>query len=218
MKRVFICSGGPLEEVVDLRQLPFFQEETIFIGADRGAFHLINANIIPNEIIGDFDSITEEELNVLREKITHISILPTDKDETDTHLALLEAMKYNPTEVILTGASGARLDHYQAALHDVYYFQIRYPKVSFYIQNNKNKLQFLLPGTHYIQKQEEYKYISLYPFGEKIENVNLDGFLYNVENEVVNYGNAKFTSNEQVERTSTISFESGICLMIRSSD
>lgn len=217
MKRVFICAGGPIEEVVDLRHLPFLQEETIFIGADRGAYHLLKANIIPTEIIGDFDSISNKELDILRKQVTHVSILPSEKDETDTHLALLEAMKYYPDEVILTGVSGSRLDHYQAALHDVYHFQQLHPEISFYIQNNKNKLQFLLPGSHKIQ-QQEYKYISFYPFGEKLKDVNLEGFLYNVEREEINYGHAKFTSNEQVERTSTISFKSGICLMIRSSD
>ncbi|MER2007594.1 thiamine diphosphokinase [Psychrobacillus sp. BL-248-WT-3] len=218
MKRVFICAGGPVEEVVDLRQLPFLQEETIFIGADRGAYHLLNADIIPTEIIGDFDSISYKELDTLRKHVTHVSIMPSEKDETDTRLALLEAMKYKPNEVILTGVSGSRLDHYQAALHDVYHFQRLHPEVSFYIQNNKNKLQFLLPGTHKIDQQEEYKYISFYPFGEGLEDVTLDGFLYNVEEEPISYGHAKFTSNEQVERTSTISFKSGICLMIRSSD
>ena len=217
MKRVFICAGGPIEEVVDLRQLPFLQEETIFIGADRGAYHLLTTDIIPTEIIGDVDSISYKELDFLRTHVTQVSILPSEKDETDTHLALLEAMKYNPNEVILTGVSGSRLDHYQAALHDVYHFQQLHPKISFYVQNNKNKLQFLLPGTHYIQ-QQEYKYISFYPFGEKLEGFTLDGFLYNVEEEQIDYGHAKFTSNEQVERTSTISFKSGICLMIRSSD
>ena len=60
MKRVIVCSGGP-KEVVDFKQLPFLEEETIFIGADRGAIHLLSKGIVPDEIIGDFDSLTEEE-------------------------------------------------------------------------------------------------------------------------------------------------------------
>ena len=46
MKRVVICSGGPIEEVVDFKQLPFMKDETIFIGADRGALYLLEKGII----------------------------------------------------------------------------------------------------------------------------------------------------------------------------
>ena len=218
MKRVIIYSGGPFEEVVDVEQLPFLQEETIFIGADRGAYHLVTNGIIPNEIIGDFDSLSEAELQVLKQKVHNITLVKAEKDETDTHLALLAALKYNPDEVILTGVSGGRLDHYEAALHDLCHFQLNNPTIRFSVQNKQNSIQFLLPGTHELQKNEHFKYISFFPFGEMMENVTLKGFLYNVTNEKITFGNAKFTSNELKDRTSTISFTAGICLMIRSSD
>ncbi len=218
MKRVFICSGGPLEEVVEVKQLPFSLEETIFIGADRGAIHLINQGIIPHEIIGDFDSLIDGELDFLQNKIPHVTILPAEKDETDTHLALREAMKYEPDEVILTGISGGRLDHYEAALHDVCGFQTVHPNVRFFIQNKQNELQFLLPGKYSLNKEETYQYISFFAFGRDIENISLEGFQYNVAHETIKIGNGRFTSNQQVGRTSHISFEAGICLMIRSSD
>ena len=68
MKRVIVCSGGPVEEVVDFEQLPLLEEETIFIGADRGALHLLAKGIIPNEIIGDFDSLTKEEFQLVKQR------------------------------------------------------------------------------------------------------------------------------------------------------
>ena len=61
MKRVVVCSGGPSKEVVDFKQLPFHRDEAIFIGADRGALWLLKEGILPNEAIGDFDSLTTEE-------------------------------------------------------------------------------------------------------------------------------------------------------------
>ena len=66
---VVICSGGPKEEVVDFKQLPLLKDEIIFIGADRGAIHLLENGIIPNEIIGDFDSLSEEEFHYLKQKV-----------------------------------------------------------------------------------------------------------------------------------------------------
>ena len=62
MKRVVICAGGPKEEIVDFKQFPLLKDEIVFIGADRGALHLLENGIIPHEIIGDFDSLSDDEL------------------------------------------------------------------------------------------------------------------------------------------------------------
>ncbi|MFJ5769931.1 thiamine diphosphokinase [Psychrobacillus sp. NPDC093180] len=218
MKRVIVCSGGPVEEVVDFEQLPLLEEETVFIGADRGALHLLERGITPTEIIGDFDSLTEEELKFVKQQISEVTVLQVEKDETDTHLAIQKALTYEPDEIILTGVTGGRLDHYEASLHDICRFQIDHSNIHFSIQNNQNIIRFLLPGSHAIEQDDHYKYISFFSFGEKVEKISLNGFLYNVTDENITAGTAKFTSNELKGRTSTISFIAGICLMIRSSD
>jgi len=218
MKRVVVCSGGPSKEVVDFKQLPFRTEEVIFIGADRGALQLLEAGILPNEAIGDFDSLTQAEQYSMKQKVHKVTELQKGKDETDTHIAILTALDYKPDEVIVTGVTGGRLDHYEAALHDICRFQLENPSISFAIQNNQNIIQFLTPGIHTIKVDPHYKYVSFFSFGEFVENMTLQGFLYNVVDEYIAVGNAKFTSNELKDRTGTISFAAGICLMIRSSD
>lgn len=218
MMRVVVCSGGPSKEVVDFKQLPFHTEEVVFIGADRGALHLIEKGILPNEAIGDFDSLTQEEQGFMKKKIQKVTELQVEKDETDTHIAILLALEYKPDVIIVTGVTGGRLDHYEAALHDICRFQLENPTITFVIQNNQNIIQFLSSGTHMINFDNHYKYVSFFSFGEHVENLNLQGFLYDVEDEYINVGNAKFTSNELKDRSGTISFTAGICLMIRSSD
>ena len=218
MKRVVVCSGGPNKEVVDFKQLPFSSNEAVFVGADRGALWLLESGIIPDEAIGDFDSLTLQEQNFMQQKIQKVTELQMEKDETDTHIAILKALEYLPDEVIITGVTGGRLDHYEAALHDICRFQIENPTIKFVIQNNQNILQFLPSGTHMINFDNHYKYVSFFSFGEKVVNMKLRGFLYDVENEIIQVGNAKFTSNQLKTQTGTISFTAGICLMIRSSD
>ncbi|WP_313891307.1 thiamine diphosphokinase [Psychrobacillus sp.] len=218
MTRVVVCSGGPIEEVVDFKQLPFSKEKTIFIGADRGALHLLQKGITPDEIIGDFDSLVEEEFHLLERSVEKITRLAVEKNETDTHIAVIKALSYNAETIILTAVTGGRLDHYEAVLHDMFRFQLNYPNTTFYIYNKQNAIRFLLPGTHEIEEDSHYKYISFFSFGEPIEHVVLRDFLYEVTDETISMGNAKFTSNEVSGRTGTISFNAGICLMIRSSD
>lgn len=213
-----ICSGGPVEEVVDFEQLPFSKETTIFIGADRGALHLLSNGIIPHEIIGDFDSLELDEFHYLEKTIEKMTVLKAEKDETDTHIAILQGLKYKPNTIILTAVTGGRLDHYEAVLHDMVRFQMQHQDVTFYIRNKQNIIQFFLPGTHEIEPDEHFKYISFFSFGKSVENITLKGFLYEVDQEDISIGNAKFTSNEVSGRIGTISFDAGICLMIRSSD
>ena len=218
MKYVVVCSGGPSKEVVDFKQLPFHPDEAIFIGADRGALWLLQEGILPNEAIGDFDSLTQDEQKFMKQKIQKVTELQMEKDETDTHIAILAALNYKPNVVIVTGITGGRLDHYEAALHDICRLQLENPTITLVIQNNQNIIQFLPPGTHSINFDDHYKYVSFFSFGEHVENMNLQGFLYNVEDEFIGIGNAKYTSNELKDQTGTISFTAGICLMIRSSD
>ncbi|MFJ7970756.1 thiamine diphosphokinase [Psychrobacillus sp. NPDC096389] len=218
MNRVIVCSGGPVEEVVDFEQLPLLEKETVYIGADRGALHLLEKGITPTEIIGDFDSLTTEEFQLVQQRVSKVTTLPVEKDETDTHIALQKALTYATDEIILTGVTGGRLDHYEACLHDICRFQMDHPDIHFSIQNNQNIIQFLFPGTYEIEQDDHYKYISFFSFGETVEKITLTGFLYNVTEENITVGNTKFTSNEVKGRTSTISFITGICLMIRSSD
>ncbi|TQR20880.1 thiamine diphosphokinase [Psychrobacillus vulpis] len=218
MKSVIVCSGGPVEEVVDFKQLPLSKEDTIFIGADRGALHLLASGITPDEIIGDFDSLLEDEYRFLEQSVDKMTVLQAEKDETDTHIAILRALTYKPDAVILTAVTGGRLDHYEAVLHDMVRFQMKYPEINFYIRNKQNIIRFLLPGKHQIEQDKHFNYISFFSFGETVKNVYLRGFLYEVTNEDISIGNAKFTSNEVSGRNGTISFTAGICLMIRSSD
>ncbi len=67
MTTVIICSGGPKQD------LPSFEkyrhtEDVIFIGADKGSIYLLEQGIVPDEIVGDFDSLTDEEWI----KVSHI--------------------------------------------------------------------------------------------------------------------------------------------------
>ncbi len=214
MKYAVVCAGGP--EVAELKG--FCKEETIFIGADRGAFHLLEKGIIPAEAVGDFDSVSKEEYEVIKESVQIVDRFRSEKDETDTELAVTRALSYGPQFVILTGVTGGRLDHTEAALHLLYRLQVENPTIIFSIRNETNELSILLPKTYEFKQQERYPYVSFFPFGGKVTGLSLTGFKYETINEILETGMTKFTSNEVVSCVCTVRFLEGICLMIRSSD
>lgn len=216
MSTVVICSGGPKRDLCSFEE--FKLQKALFIGADRGSLYLVEEGIVPAEIVGDFDSLTQEEW----ERVSRIAPISekveAEKDETDTELALLKAVSYRPTEIFLTGVTGGRLDHYEASLRSLYRFQLDYPQIKIKIINAHNEISILLPGEHTILRDEKFRYISFFAYENEVENITLRGVKYETSNDRIEVGTSRFTSNELISSQGYISFSSGICLMIRSSD
>lgn len=215
IERIVICSGGPKSELCSFQ--PYINNAQ-FIGVDRGALYLHDLGIVPVEIVGDFDSITNEEWLKITKQNIKITKVQAEKDETDTDLGLISAIKYNPQEVILTGVTGGRLDHFEAAIKSIYKMQLLHRNIHFKIKNFKNEISILLPGLHKIVQDENYQYLSFFAYENDVENVTIRGVKYETTNEMMHKGSSRFTSNELTSKEGYISFSSGICLMIRSSD
>ncbi|MEK4424385.1 thiamine diphosphokinase [Solibacillus sp. FSL K6-1523] len=207
---VAICAGGPINEVA------FSLTPDKWIGVDRGALHLIEQGLIPHTIVGDFDSVTAHEFARISEVVDHVETFQAEKNETDTDLALQRALQYEPTQIWLTGVTGGRLDHYEAALRSIYTLQKQFPTIIFKIINRQNEMRFLLPGKHPLHKSA-YPFLSFFAYGQTVKEVTLRGVKYETTNEVIEQGTSRFTSNEIVQ-DGYISFSEGICLMITSKD
>ena len=85
------------------------------IAVDGGLNHLAKMHIKPDVIIGDFDSATNESLQLYSDVPIHR--YPSDKDETDMELALQFALSQNPEKIYIYGALGKRPDHELANFH-----------------------------------------------------------------------------------------------------
>ncbi|KAA0966552.1 thiamine diphosphokinase [Sporosarcina sp. ANT_H38] len=216
MKYAVVCAGGPDLEIADLTG--FQHEDTVFIGADRGALHLLRRGIVPLEAVGDFDSVTESEYDEIATEVRIIGRFRSEKNETDTELAVERALSYRPEHVILTGVTGGRLDHMESALHLLYRLQTANKHTSFSIRNGLNELSIIIPGIHQVMRNDRFKYISFFSFGGAVSGLTLTGFKYDMVDAVLETGMTLFTSNELAAEVCTISLREGICLMVRSSD
>lgn len=84
-------------------------DEAILFAVDGGLDHALSADLKPTVLIGDLDSVSENGLAWAARNAT-IERHPTDKDQTDTELALAYAADMDPSRVTLIGG-GDRLDH-----------------------------------------------------------------------------------------------------------
>ncbi len=175
------------------------------IGVDKGAI-LCYQNSIPMDMaIGDFDSITQEELAILKE-VTQVRILNPIKDETDTKAAILQCKDCDEI-TILGGISGKRIEHFYANILLLKSF----PKVKI-----KDDNSFIFTTTeNVIISKLQYKYVSIFSLDENTF-VTLNGFKYPLANYLMIPENPIGISNEILDSQAEISLSSGRVLIILS--
>ena len=210
-----IVSGGSIN-------LKFFKrilnknKYDIIIASDKGLEVLDKCKIIPDYIIGDFDSINENILKkYIGNKNINITRLNPVKDYTDTHMALKLALNIKSTNISIVGAVGTRIDHTLANIN------ILKEALDNNIQCeilNENNIISLLNKKKIIKKDEEYPFISFIPLTTEVLGITLKGFKYNLENSKMRIGESLGVSNEQVDDNAVIEIKEGILINIKSKD
>ena len=110
-ERVVIITGAaPLAP--DIGAL--IPDDAVLLAVDGGLDHALAAGLEPSGLIGDLDSVTDEGLTWAARNAT-ITRHPTDKEQTDTELALALAVTMDPEHLTLIGG-GDRLDHTVAGI------------------------------------------------------------------------------------------------------
>lgn len=107
---VIVTGAAPLPDHVVAAIPP----AAIVLGVDGGLDQALAAGLRPSGLIGDLDSVSAEGLEWARAHAT-VAKHPTDKNQTDTELALAFAADMNPERLTLIGG-GDRLDHTIAAI------------------------------------------------------------------------------------------------------
>jgi len=82
----------------------------LLVAADGGARFLAAAGLVPDLLVGDFDSLDEAAVDHALQRGARVVRHPVRKDKTDGELAVEEAVRAGAREVVLAGALGA-LDH-----------------------------------------------------------------------------------------------------------
>lgn len=211
-----IVAGGPEEFIPksNIRQSVY----KYWMGVDRGALYLAKKKIFMDLAVGDFDSVTDGELDLIRTYSNQILIYPADKAATDLELALeaIDSVTPEISEVYIYGATGGRMDH---SLANVFLLKKYLTENRMYIiVDQLNELTIYEAGTYEITNDYHKLYISFIPLTEHVINLTLTGFLYPLEQKTVRSGETLTLSNKLIDQTGYFSFASGIVLVSKSSD
>jgi thiamine pyrophosphokinase len=104
MLRGLIITGGAIPDKDQLYRLEF--PYACILAADSGYDNAVILGLSPDIVLGDFDSIKHKPVSGIE-----VIPFPSDKDYTDTELALMELHSRNISVFDMVGGGEGRLDH-----------------------------------------------------------------------------------------------------------
>ncbi len=197
-KCIIFCAAG-----FDSLAAPIEKEDFV-IAADGGLVHTEKLGIIPDEILGDFDSLGHVPAGS--------NVFPVEKDDTDAMLAVRRGLALGYREFVLYGSlDGPRLDHTVANFQTLQYLAdhgaVGYLVGSSYMVTVIKEAAISFPagaaGT-----------VSVFCMGEDAEGITLEGLYYPLEHGVLTAGFPLGVSNHFTGRPAKISVEKGSLLIL----
>ena len=177
--RVVIIGSGQINDYEYLKKQ--IRKDDYIICADGGYNHAKNMGIVPQLLVGDFDSICDMPKGIKTLKF------PVRKDETDSELALSLAEEQGADEILLLGFTGDRADH---MLNNILMLT-RYRQAK--ILDDKNEI-FAFLGEVSI-KNRKGKTLSIIPINGDITGITTEGLDYPLSNETLYFGKSRGVSN-----------------------
>lgn len=210
--RAVIFANGPVKDARTARRA--IQEGDLLIAADGGARHCLELGLTPDILIGDFDSLSQNELATLQTSGMQVIRHPAKKDFTDLELAVRHAVSLNLTEILVIGALGARWDQTIANIllpvnHDLSRIRMRLIDGAQEVILLRDKDQLTLYG-------QTGDILSLVPLGGDAQGVTTQGLEYPLNDETLYFGATRGISNVLLNRTATVQLKAGylLCILI----
>ncbi len=212
---MLIISGGRVDESF---LSDFLRKEnfSMIIAADYGLTIADRLNIKPDWIVGDFDSVPEEVITKYSASTIPIYTYPTEKDKTDTEIAIELALEHKATDIYIVGGTGSRIDHTLANIH-----LLMLPmelQINAFLVDPNNKIYLKNESFTIIKEKQFGENVSLLPFGEQVKGLTLKGFKYPLKDITYGIGSSLGISNEIKEEVGIIEILEGILIVIESRD
>lgn len=208
MTKLALFAGG---------DLTYFEYDfDYFVGIDRGSLFLLKNGLSLDMAVGDFDSITEDELLYIKHYCSNIVSASAEKNDTDTELALKTIFKEFPeAQVTVFGAFGGRIDHMMSNIFlpsdtdlEPFMSQIR-------LKDEQNIVTYLPSGKNQVSRIEGMSYVSFMPEGES--TLQISGAKYELNKS--NYFKKKmYSSNEFMTSPIEVELKDGYLIIIYSKD
>lgn len=208
-KCIVICAG-------DFTPVEIKEKDGDFvIAVDGGYLYSKVAEVAPDLIVGDFDSVGEaevEELSLMKltapERIVELN---PNKDDTDTLAALKIGLEKGYRNFHIYAAMGGRLEHTIANIQCLHFLKNHGAKG--YIMDAFSMMTLIQNETVAFQKGMD-GYLSLFSLNEKAKGVTIRNMKYPLENAELTNDFPVGISNEFIGEEGEVTVEDGTLLAI----
>ena len=210
MKTIIIGNG----EINNYDIIREYFDQAYIIACDGGVKHCSAMMIMPNIMVGDFDSANKEDaeffenLGVLKEKF------PVRKNETDMEIAINMAIDKNSTEIYIVGGLGRRFDHSLANVH-ILLRPVRLG-IRTCLLDEHNIITLVEDSIDIVG--EKGQTVSLIPLTTEVKGINTKNLDYALTNATMEIGHSLGVSNVMTDDVATISVGEGVLILIMSRD
>ncbi len=222
-RHVIVVADGdvPPRAALDAAWPGWDDDAAFVIAADGGWLRARALDFRPALLLGDLDSLDAGTVAAVRAAGVPILRSSVDKDESDTELALLEAVRRGATRVTVVGAlGGPRLDH---ALANVWL--LAHPglgAVAVCLLDARTRVSLVTaPGPSGRPVTRPLPgpvgaLVSLLPLGGDAEGITTSGLRYPLAQEPLRTGPARGLSNVRTAPDAAVTVGSGRLLLVES--
>jgi thiamine pyrophosphokinase len=206
--RAVVFANGILEYPTMAADL--LSSEDFIISADGGLRHIRDMGLVPHLLIGDLDSIGEEDLDWLQDRNVEIVKFPEEKDFTDLELALREAKKRGFNEIMIAAALGGRIDQTLANLS-----LLSLPELSgcrVWLDDGLNEVHMIRDALTIQGRAGDI--VSLLPLYGPVPGVVTHDLKYPLKAETLSPGQTRGISNVMLSQQAGVEIEAGALLCI----
>ena len=193
-------------------------DHILLIASDRGLLFLDRHRIVPDLIVGDFDSVPETYIAqyLCGHPGVEMHAYSWEKDYTDTEIAARAAVERGCRRIDFLGATGSRFDH---MLSNVQILAMLLEQgIIGRILDPCNRITVHRESFR-IRKADQWgKYVSFFAWGGDVHNLTLTGFHFPMKGGTVTADSSRTVSNQIEEEYAEVTFADGTLLMVESKD
>ena len=198
----YIITGGPIKD--EARNVI---GDGCVICADAGTDFAREFSIIPDKVVGDLDSVSENGIRYIEENNIPVEQYPSEKDWTDTEIALNGIPEGSEITIVCPLDGGGRLDHVIGNIQLAAGFASRHKRIvltdgvtAVYLMSGDDSISVDVTGRGDLA-------VSLVPlsFGEAVKGIKTTGLYYSLNGEDLYAGKTFSFCNEPDTGMSEIS-------------
>ena len=209
--RAIVVANGELENPARLKARLAGWAEARVIAADGGLRNCRKLGLVPETIVGDFDSIDPAEIPQLRKAGVQLLRRPRQKDETDLELALFRAHELGIAQVVILGALGGRLDMSLANL--LLLAHPRLAELEIRLWSSAQTAWLMRPPGDELAGQPG-DLLSLIPLAGDASGVVTEGLEYPLRGETLHFGLPRGVSNVLTASSARVQVRTGLLFAV----